>query len=140
MALFGDKFNTNKETRQLQNEIKSLEFRKQTILSTFETEIAELSRKKSQEFLAAGVKAYEIWKMNQSNEYDLNEYWSRVDGINAEIQDKEIKRAEMEAKYNEELMLLQASAGVKSGATCPQCGANVSADDVFCEKCGSKVR
>ena len=140
MALFTKKNGETEALKQLQNEVKSLEFRKNTILSSFDTEIAELSRKKNQEFLAAGTKAYELYKSGMDSNQVIKEYWNRVDEINVKIQEKEAKKKEMEEKYNEELVLLQASSGIKASLACPKCGYGVSENDGFCEKCGNRLK
>ena len=148
MAFF-DIFAKDEREENLKREISSLEFRKETIISSIDAEIASLRAEQENCFLDAGRYAYEIWR-KEKTQADLTFCWNKVQEIVGKITVQETKKKEMTERYEEEIKLMasnlniamnSSSASTSSGtATCPNCGAGISYSDVFCQACGSKVK
>lgn len=156
MEFFNKVLKKDEKATRIQNEIISLQTRKASVLSVIQNEIAELEREKNTVFHDAGEKAYEKWCEKKEMEKSLVEFWNKVQEIEQSIVEKQNKKSEMEARYSEEISLLQKD--LKQGETavltqvstpitqnaggsfCPFCGASISVNDKFCEKCGAKLQ
>lgn len=137
---------------KLQNEINSLQVRKESVMSVIQSDIAKLQREKEDVFMQAGARAYENYKGRLEEAAGLVEFWKKVEELEHDMQEKEEKKKAMEEKYNEEISLLQQGLGIRvaienneiiesnSSLVCPKCGNGVSAEDIFCEKCGTKLK
>ena len=144
MDFFNRVFNKDDKAVRLQNEIKSLQVRKNSVLSVVKNELEELEREKKAIFCEAGMKVYENWNNRQENAVELVDYWNKVQEIEKKITEKEEKKKEMESRYDEEISLLQkdlhSNSLVDSKDVCPKCQAPIDEDDMFCEKCGTKLK
>ena len=144
MDLFNKLLGKNDKETQLQNEIKSLQIRKESVLSVIKNEIGQLRKEKENVLLDAGTRGYANWRAGVNAAEGLEEFWNKIEEIEKNIVEKEEKRASMEARYDEEISLLQSDlySAVPSvgGDVCPKCGAAVSSGDAFCEKCGNKLK
>lgn len=143
MALFDKMFSKDDRMTQLQGEIRSLQLRKDSVISTLSNEIQELLNEKNKVLLQAGTKAYEGWKANSTVTETLEPFWKRSKEIESMIAEKEKKREEMAARYDEEISLIQRNVYVPTAVAgkclCPNCNAPIDEGYVFCEKCGSKI-
>ena len=149
MDILNRVFNKNDKATQLQNEIKSLLVRRDSVVSVVQGEIFSLEEEKSKIFSEAGAKAYEAWKQGQYAKEELEQLWSKVRELETQINEKENKKAELEGRYDEEISMLQRDLNSvggtfervnQTGKVCPKCGAEVRNEDVYCEKCGCKLR
>lgn len=146
MALFTKLFNKDEKAVQVQNEIKSLQIRKESVVSAIQTDIAKLQKEKENVLLQAGTKAYEDWMNHCSSMEGLEAFWKQIQDIETDKKEKEAKKAEMETKYDEEISLLQKDLNQNipentgSGMACPKCGAGIKEEDLFCEQCGAKLK
>lgn len=142
MAFLDVVLGKDEKERKLEKEIRSLELRKESVLSSIDTEIAILQSERSDILLEAGTKAYDVWCKDNSKA-DLTEYWNKVQGLDKEIAEQEEKKIQMKNRYDEEILLINGSIGIRNtgaGTICPKCGAAVAENDVFCQKCGEKVK
>ena len=148
MAFF-DMFAKDEREEKLKREISSLEFRKGTIISSIDAEIASLKAEQEKCFFDAGRYAYEIW-CKEKTQADLTFCWNKVQGIVDKITVQETKKKEMIERYDEEIKLMTANFNVTmnnipssnslNSATCQHCGASISCEDVFCQACGGRVK
>lgn len=100
--------------------------------------------------LEAGTNAYEIWCKDKS-QANLAEYWNKIVELEKSISEQETKRTEMGNRYDEEISLIRSTFGVANVTAeiqtatvgvgrCPKCNAPITADDVFCTGCGTKLQ
>ncbi len=134
----------------LKQEIKSLEFRKESVLASINKEIANLQSAQNTLFLEAGKYAYDTW-CNDKKQADLISYWNQVQELSDKIAGQEAKREEMTGRYDEEINLISSNlsidVAVNSGdspeasgsAVCPNCGFVIADGDLFCQGCGTKL-
>lgn len=148
MELFSKLGKKDDRMSQIQNEIRSLQVRKESVMSVIQNEISNLQNDKTNLLLQLGTKVYENW-MNQCEVTDhISEFWPQIQEKEKAMQEQEAKRQQMETKYDEEISLLQKDLslnserefGSNSNLICPKCGAMLEQSDVFCEKCGTKVK
>ena len=132
----------------LENEIRSLELRKQSVFSAIDGEIARLQSQRSQILLDAGIAAYNTWNEDKI-QADLTEFWSKVQELESQIAEQENKKYEMGIKYNEEIQLINSTlnldnarpmSSIGTGIRCPKCGASLAVNTIFCQECGTKVQ
>ena len=143
---------------KIKQELRSLEFRKESVFSTINAEIIRLQNEKQNILLEAGTLAYDVWCKDKTKA-DLTECWSKIQELEKAIAEQETKRIEMGNRYDEEIRLISSSLNVPTGSPvnvspanintanisvnankCSKCGAPVSADDVFCQNCGNKLK
>ena len=149
MALLDKLMGRNEREVQLQNEIKSLQLRKQSVVTALSNEQAQLQRERMSVLLEAGEKGFANWCANLDENTGLESFWKKVQELDKEIAEKEEKKTSMVARYDEEIQLIQSDLNVVSPATratvaaasgkCPKCGKPVASNDVFCESCGAKL-
>ena len=151
MALLDKILGKDETEEKLKQEIKSLEFRKKTVLTSINGEIANLESEQRALFLEAGKNAYDSWCMDKT-QADLTHYWDKVQNLADKIEEQEAKKKEMTERYDEEIKLIAGSlhSGMSTASTaarvavgsaeCPHCGAAIAADDAFCQGCGTKLR
>ena len=142
MALLDKVFGRDEKETKLKQEIKSLELRKESVFAAINGEIARLQRERSNVLLAAGTMAYDVW-CRDSSQADLTEYWNKIQDLDRMVAEQEAKKVEMGSKYDEEIQLINTNLGISntgSSIQCPKCGAAINADDVFCLKCGEKLK
>ena len=151
MALLNKLLGKDEREENLKKEIKSLEFRKESVLASINSEIKQLKSEQKTIFLEAGTYAYEIWCENKT-QTDLTTYWNQVQELDGKIAAQKAKMKEMTDRYDEEIQLIASSSNmtVNSGApvvsadpdapTCPNCGASIAEDDIFCQGCGTKLQ
>lgn len=144
MGLFDKIMNKDERTAQLQGELNSLQLRKESIVSAIQNEITQLQNEKNSVFCQAGIKAYQNYCQSNEDTSNLYEYWKKVVELDAAIKEKQEKKAEMEARYDEEIKLIQSNISISmataaGGKVCPSCKAVVKEADLFCEKCGTRL-
>lgn len=144
MDLFNRILNRDDKTMQLKNEVKSLQLRKESITSTLDNEIHQLLDDKHKVLFNAGSKAYEDWTQGNENINNLHTFWEEISKIETEIAEKESKKMEIKARYDEEISFLQRdiSNGLtnEDGLVCQKCGTVNKQGYLFCEKCGCKLQ
>lgn len=155
MAFLDRVLGKDEKERKLQQEIHSLELRKESVCSAIDGEIARLQGERNNVFLNAGVTAYETW--NSSREQaDLTSFWEKIKQLDGLIAEQEHKKTEMGDKYDEEIRLISSNLNTGSGNNagaaanmgaptngakkCPACGGTVGDADVFCQVCGAKLQ
>ncbi len=84
-------------------------------LSDAESEVSKLMRE-------IGRSVYESYKNGQEPPETINENIAAIDAKYKEIE-------EMRSKLR----------GYKNVSVCPQCGAEINSESVFCSKCGAKL-
>lgn len=151
MALLNKILGKDEREENLKKEIKSLEFRKESVLVSINSEITGLQAQQKKLYLEAGKYAYEVW-CEDKTQADLTTYWNQVQELDGKIEVQEAKKKEMSDRYDEEIKLIASSmnvmvnspvsaAPVDSGsASCPNCGAPIAEDDIFCQGCGTKLQ
>ncbi len=151
MALLNKLLGKDEREENLKKEIKSLEFRKESVLASINGEIKQLKSEQKTLFLEAGKYAYETWCENKTSA-DLTTYWNQVQELDGKIEAQKAKMNEMTARYDEEIKLIASNlnAPINSGVpavsadpdapTCPNCGAPIAEDDIFCQGCGTKLQ
>ncbi len=77
MALLNKLLGKDEREENLKKEIKSLEFRKESVLASINSEIKQLKSEQKNIFLEAGKYAHEVWCENES-QADLITYWNQV--------------------------------------------------------------
>ena len=103
-----------------------------------------MQNEKNSVFCQAGMKAYNSWCQGETDTGNLSAFWNKVVELDQAIKEKQQKKAEMEARYDEEINLIQSNinismAAASGGKVCPSCKAVVKEGDLFCEKCGTRV-
>lgn len=149
MALLNKLLGKDEREENLKKEIKSLEFRKQSVLTSINGEIASLQSEQKTLFFEAGEYAYDIWCKDKT-QTDLTSYWDQVQELTDKIAAQEAKKKEMTDRYDEEIKLISSSlnVAVNSGnpevasgsASCPNCGSAIAEGDIFCQNCGTKLQ
>ena len=151
MAFLNKILGKDEREENLKKEIKSLEFRKESVLASIHSEIKQLKAEQKTIFLEAGKYAYEFWCENKT-QADLTTYWNQVQELDGKIAVQKAKKKEMSDRYDEEIQLIASNlnAPVNSGVpavsadpdapTCPNCGAPIAEDDIFCQGCGIKLQ
>ena len=144
MDFFNKMLKRDDKSSKLQNEINSLQFRKESILSVVQKEITELENQKNKIFYEAGMQAYNIWNAKQESFSELQIHWEKIQTLEQELADKQEKKETMATRFDEELSLLmqdlnQAKTVLPDERACPKCGTITDVDSQFCEKCGAKL-
>lgn len=151
MALFNKILGKEEREPNLKQEIRSLEFRKESVVASINKEIAHLQSEQNALFVEAGKYAYDVWREDETKA-DLSNYWNRVEKIAEKIAGQEAKRQEMTERYDEEINLMASNfdvnVTVNSGSStmatgfgsCPNCGSAIDDGDVFCQNCGTKLQ
>lgn len=83
---------------------------------------------------------HDAWK--DSEQVDLTDFWKKVQELDANIAEQEVKKKEMGMKYDEEIRLINSNLGINTASTgmkCPKCGAMVKDRDRFCQNCGTAI-
>ena len=151
MALLNKLLGKDEREENLKKEIKSLEFRKESILASINSEIKQLKSEQKTLFLEAGKCAYEAWCQDET-QADLTAYWNQVQELDDKIAVQKAKKKEMSDRYDEEIKLIASNLNmpVNSGVpavsadpdapTCPNCGMAIADGDIFCQGCGTKLQ
>lgn len=150
MAFLDKVLGRDEKEEQLKREIRSLELRKESVFSSINGEIARLQGEKRNILLEAGTNAYEIWCKDKS-QTNLVEYWNKIVELEKAISEQEAKRTEMGNRYDEEISLIRSTFGVvnvtaesqnvtNGAGKCPKCNAPITADDIFCTGCGTRLQ
>ena len=152
----GYKTKDNNKQNRINNEIESLQVRKDTAISVYQKEISELLDKRTKIINDVGELAYKRYLEQEEITLDLfREFWGELDSLSKEKREKDEKQYEIIARYDEEIEMLkkeinymediekdsdlQKSIKEKVIFRCPQCGAEVVDGDCFCENCGAKL-
>lgn len=148
MALLNKILGKDEKEENLKKEIRSLEVRKESVLSAINGEVTTLQAEQRALFLDAGKYAYETWHKDKT-QADLTSYWIQVKELEDKIAVQEEKKKEMTDRYDEEISLIasnlsaagsNSSEGTQGTAFCPNCGASVAKGDIFCQGCGAKLQ
>lgn len=142
------------EEDKIRSEIENIKFKKNAILSGISNEKLELERQKSAKIMEIGNHVYQKAIQGQSD-YQITEYLVAIQGIMAQMAEKDKKHTEMSLRYDEEISMLEtnlamyaaaaaaaaapAPVAASGGGFCDQCGAGLKGGDVFCTACGAKV-
>ena len=94
MALLNKLLGKDEREENLKKEIKSLEFRKESVLASIHSEIKQLMSEQRTIFLDAGKYAYETWCENKT-QADLTTYWNQVQELDGKIAAQKAKKKEM---------------------------------------------
>ena len=140
MALFDKMMGKDDREKKLREEINSLELRKESVLSAIDDNITQLQRARSDVLQQAGMAAYHAWK--EDGQVDLTDFWHKVQELDKNIAEQEIKKREMGMKYDEEIRLINSNLGINSagnGRKCSKCGRMVREGDRFCQNCGTAI-
>ncbi len=151
MALLNKLLGKDEREENLKKEIKSLEFRKESVLASIHSEIKQLKSEQRAIFLEAGKYAYEIWCENNT-QADLTTYWNQVQDLDGKIAAQKAKKKEMSDRYDEEIQLIASNLNIavssnapavpsdSASASCPNCGMAIADGDIFCQGCGTKLQ
>ena len=151
MALLNKLLGKDEREENLKKEIKSLEFRKESVLASIHSEIKQLKSEQKTIFLEAGKYAYEAWCENKA-QADLTTYWNQVQELDGKIAAQKAKKKEMTDRYDEEIQLIASSLNIAvssnasavssdaDSASCPNCGMAIADGDIFCQGCGTKLQ
>ena len=150
MAFLDKVLGRDEREEQLKKEIRSLELRKESVFSSINGEIARLQAERRNILLEAGTSAYEVWCKDKT-QANLVEYWNKIVELEKLINEQEAKKTEMGNRYDEEISLIRSTFGVANvtvemqstaadAGKCPNCNAPISAEDVFCTGCGTKLQ
>lgn len=149
MALFNKLLGRDDREEKLKQEIKSLELRKESVLASINGEISNLQVEQRNILLEAGKFGYETWCKDKV-QTNLVSYFEKVQELDGKIQEQETKKKEMTDRYDEEIKLIANNLNpvsvnvettvVGGSASCPNCGAGITNDDVFCQNCGTKLQ
>lgn len=101
-------FKKESEVDLLINEINNLKFKKKSILSVLQDEIDNYNISKSKIYADIGFSAYESYKINNLS-YDFSTQFKLLEDLDKEIMEHDAKYSELNARYNEEISLLQAN-------------------------------
>lgn len=118
MANFDEIIEKAKEIAQTAGE-KSQEV---YLISKYKVAIAELKMKKEKNFASIGKKVYDAAKEG-TDAPDFSAIIEEIDLLNADIEEKK-----------------DLISAIKNTVRCSECGADISADDPFCPKCGAQVK
>lgn len=96
-----------------------------------------------------GALVYSLAKGKEENQPLVDKYIEMIDSIEGEIarlkasltpaETAEVEFTEAEEPAAEEAPAAEAAPAEKPRKTCPQCGAPVSDDALFCNKCGAQL-
>lgn len=149
MAFINKLLGKDEREENLKKEISSLEFRKETIIASINSEIMSLRAGQEKHFFDAGKYAYEVWCKDKV-QADLTSFWNEVQEIADKIDVQESKKKEMTERYDEEIKIISSSLNtvvnvsmpaVNSGsAFCQNCNSAVSDTDIFCQACGTRLK
>lgn len=153
MALLNKLLGKDEREENLKKEIKSLEFRKESVLASIHSEIKQLKSEQRAIFLDAGKYAYETWCENKT-QADLTTYWNQVQELDDKIAAQKAKKKEMTERYDEEIQLIASNLNIavssnapavpsdsdSTSASCPNCGMAIADGDIFCQGCGTKLQ
>lgn len=149
MALLNKILGKDDREEKLKKEIKSLEFRKESVLASIHSEIKQLKSEQKMIFFDAGKYAYETW-CNNETQADLTTYWNQVQGLDDKIAAQKAKMKEMADRYDEEIQLIASNLNMEGSnnapavssdsASCPNCGMAIADGDIFCQGCGTKLQ
>jgi hypothetical protein len=149
MALLDKLLGKDETEEKLKQEIKSLEFRKESVLASINKEVANLKAEQNSVLFEAGKYAYCCRDKGQT---DLTAYWDKMQELEEKLAGQEAKKKEMTDRYDEEISLIASNlhtAAASSAPTpsaapgspcCPNCGAAIAPDDMFCQSCGTKLQ
>lgn len=137
-------FKKETEIDKLNEEIKSMEFKKNSILSAINNEKIDILNKKRLILEEIGSIVFEN-HISGSNNTDFTSQFEKIDAFQANVEEKNMKSTEIEKRYDEEINMLRANmeklqVSAQGGSSfCSNCGVALTPDDVFCQKCGTKV-
>ena len=104
MALINKLLGKDEREENLKKEISSLEFRKETVTASINSEIMGLRAEQEKHLLDAGRTAYDVWRKEET-QADLTSFWNEVQDIADKIEVQEAKRKEMIERYDEEIKI-----------------------------------
>ena len=152
MNLFGgmkkDKPEKNKKYDRVHSELESTKVRKETAVSVYEKEIAEIENQKNSIISQIGKLAYSKYLDHEEINLALfNESWTELDKLTEDLEIKKSKQGAIIARYDEELEMLEkelnylehTEASSETDRFCSQCGAKIIVGSCFCEQCGVKL-
>jgi len=108
-----------------------------TRMGKYRVELMSLENERNRKFEDIGRSAHTLYKGEVSFPQELSELFAAVDEVEKRIDEKRKEIDALRAVEEKEKAQGKPAADVKP--ECPQCGAEVSAGDIFCSKCGSRV-
>ncbi len=123
-------------------EIESLQLKKASVTNNLRGEIRGFEAQIQNKLLEAGTVSNEA--RQKGIEPALDSIWADVDALYITIAERDKKIEEFTKKYDEEMALLgntvatAVASNTIGGRACPQCGAGLSEEDVFCQNCGNR--
>lgn len=140
-------FKKETELDKLNAEVESTEFKKNSLLDSINGEKVDLMNKIKYLYEQIGETSYKNFCSNaDTNTQDLQGFYDQINALNEEINTKNGKYAELEARYDEEINMLKSNIAIKESATaggansfCSNCGNSAKGEDMFCQKCGTKL-
>jgi hypothetical protein len=141
--LGGNKPDPNDPTIRLQEEVRGMELKKQTLISSVQNEINAATQKMDAIFLEIGKESYSAHC--NGTEFAPHNSFEAIKAQEQLIAEKQAKIKEISDRYDEELNMLRthlSSAVPTSGGdtSCGGCGKPYNPSvDAFCMGCGKKL-
>ena len=134
--------------KKLQKEIEGIEFKKQSLISSVQSEIQGTKQKIENEIYQIGLNIYTRYVNGEYTDDALDAQFKGIISLNEVITEREAKIKEIAGRYDEELGMLKSnldlmhsqSAVVSGGAACSNCkNPYTPGKDTFCTGCGQKL-
>ena len=143
----------NIDLNKIKGDISDLKDKKSTLLMSLQHDADSILAKMSKAYCEIGENAYKLSReQNIDSMATLNEAFTGIDTLKLEYDAKKQKQAEIAARYDEEIDLLEKittntqsaeAANTSHSSTetgfCTKCGKPyIVGDDIFCTGCGNK--
>ena len=154
--IFSNLLDRDNPAKKLQAEIDNTHFRKQSLVSPLQNEIAAAQQKINNEIFQIGTEVYDGHVSGEDVGEKLPARFEAIKSLKDLIAGKQSKIAEIAGRYDEEIALLQsrlnmgnappapmdafAAPATGAGSFCEKCGSPYTpGEDSFCEGCGQKL-
>ena len=154
----------NPEIKRLQQEIESMQFKKQSLISTVQGEIQAAKQKISNVMFMIGQDVYASHINGVEIDDKLKAYFKEIETLNSLMAEKEEKITDIAKRYDDELSMLSVHLNsiqppppptnipvqtapmhgnaqmAGAGAFCTNCGKPyIPGQNAFCIECGAKI-
>ena len=146
-------------TDMLMKEIEGMEFKKQTLLNSLESEVYELQQQRNNVLTQIGGIMYDAHKdKKDTDKKTVSDLYDQINQLDTTVEEKRKKKTDIADRYDEEIGLLRNSlnkpppppppvpsqqdntVAPANTASCSNCGAQYGiGDSTFCENCGTKL-